>query len=119
MHNPHEKNLPTQTNKSSDKLLLVMEAMAQAGQPLRLQDVAAQCGMNASTTLRFLTALVRRNYAAQDIATGRYYLTLKLCALAQNVQDRFDLRGIATPFLNNVSHIFGESCNLATCPSCT
>lgn len=113
MHDPHSKSMPTQTNQSSDKLLNLLEVMTEQPEPLRLQDVSRLCDMNPSTALRFLTALQRRDYVAQDIDTGRYYLTFKLCYLAQNVSAFFDIRSLALPFMRSVAHIFGESCNLA------
>lgn len=113
MHDPQSKSMPTQTNHSSDKLLTLLEVMTEQPEPVRLQDIAKQCGMNASTALRFLTALQRRDYVAQDIDTGRYYLTFKICALAQNVTAYTNIRSIAQPFLRSVAHIFSESCNLA------
>jgi DNA-binding IclR family transcriptional regulator len=87
--------------------------MTEQSEPLRLLDIARLCGMNTSTTLRFLNALQRRKYMDQDLETGRYYLTFKLCLLAQNVSSFFDIRSVAKPFLRNVAHIFMESCNLA------
>ncbi|MDR1730490.1 MAG: IclR family transcriptional regulator [Synergistaceae bacterium] len=109
-----EKNLaPTHINQSSDKLLNLLEIMTEQPEPLRLQDLARICGMNASTALRFLNALQRRKYVEQEASTGRYYLTFKLCALAQNVNSFFDIRSVARPFLRNVTQIFSESCNLA------
>ena len=103
----------TRTNQSSDKLLSLLEILSEQSGPLRLQDIARLCGMNASTALRFLNALQRRNYVDQDEQSGRYYLTFKLCALAQNVKSFFDIRNVALPFLRNVAHVFSESCNLS------
>jgi DNA-binding IclR family transcriptional regulator len=104
---------PTQTNQSSDKLLRLLEILSEQAEPLRLQDIARLCGMNASTALRFLTALQQRRYVAQDAETARYYLTFKLCALAQNLTTSFDIRRVALPFLRDVAHAFAESCHLA------
>jgi DNA-binding IclR family transcriptional regulator len=87
--------------------------MTEQTEPLKLHDIAQLCGMNASTTLRFLNALQRRKYVDQDLDTGKYRLTFKLCAIAQNIGTFFDLRSIAMPFLRNVAHVFSESCNLA------
>lgn len=114
MRDPRSKFAPTQTNQSSDKLLRLLEIMTEQSEPLRLQDIARVTGMNSSTVLRFLTALQRRDYVAQDMDTGRYFLTFKICALAQNISTFFDIRNIAMPFMRNVSHLFSESCNLAT-----
>jgi DNA-binding IclR family transcriptional regulator len=113
MNASQDKLTPTQTNQSSDKLLNLLEVLSEQTEPLRLQDIARLCGMNASTTLRFLTALQQRRYVAQDAETARYYLTFKLCALAQNLTTFFDIRMAALPFLRNVAHAFAESCHLA------
>ncbi|MDR2527886.1 MAG: IclR family transcriptional regulator [Synergistaceae bacterium] len=105
--------LPAQVNQSSDKLLLLLEIMTQQSESLRLQDIARLCGMNVSTALRFIKALRNRQYVEQDADTGRYYLTFKLCALAQNVSTFFDMRSLVRPFLRSVAQTFSESCNLA------
>lgn len=58
------KNLPTQMNQSSDKLLNMLELLTEQPEPLRLRDISVFCGMNSSTALRFLTVLQRRGYIA-------------------------------------------------------
>jgi len=108
-----EKLVPAQTNQSSDKLLYLLEILSEQPEPIRLQDISRISGMNASTALRFIGALARRGYIAQDIDTGRYYLTLKLCGLGQNISANLSVRGVALPFMRKVAHAFGESCNLA------
>jgi len=108
-----KKTNATPPNQSSDKLLSVLEMMSEQSEPLRLQDVAAKCEMNTSTTLRFLSALQKRKYVAQDPDTGRYYITMKICALAHNVSAYNNFRSIALPFMRSVSNTFRESCNLA------
>ena len=108
-----EKLIPTQTNQSSDKLLSLIELLAEQPEPIRLQDIARLSGLNASTALRFISALSRRGYLAQDIDTGRYHLTFKLCGLAQSISSHLNVRVVALPFLRSVAHAFNESCNLA------
>ena len=107
------KIIPTQTNQSSDKLLSLIELLSEQSEPIRLQDISRLSNMNASTALRFLSALSRRGYVAQEESTGRYYLTLKLCNLTQNISSQFDLRTIALPFLRSIADEFNESCHLA------
>lgn len=104
---------PTQTNLSSEKLLSLMEVMSNLSEPARLQDLSKELCMNSSTVLRFLAALQRRGYVARDIDTGRYYLTFKLCGMAQSISSNMSIRNISLPFLRNVSRIFGESANLS------
>lgn len=113
MRNPQEKALPTQTNQSSDKLLRILELLAEQPEPLRLQDIAQLCSMNSSTVLRFITALQRRNYVAQEIDTGKYYLTFKLCALAERISANKTVRNVALPYLRKIAQECLESCNLA------
>jgi DNA-binding IclR family transcriptional regulator len=104
---------PTKTNFSSDKLLTLIEYMARQAEPMRLQDISRQMNMPASTVLRFLTALQNRDYAAQDIDTGRYLLTFKLCGLADSIRANQSLRTIGLPFLRSVATVFDESTNLS------
>lgn len=104
---------PTRTNLSSDKLLLLLEHMAQLKEPARLQDLAHQMGMPSSTTLRFLSALQNREYVARDIDTGRYFLTFKLCGLADSVRANQSLRNIGLPFLRSIGMAFDETAHLS------
>lgn len=108
-----QKTDPTQSNQSAEKLLVLIEAMSALSEPIRLQDLSAKVGMNASTLLRFLVPLQAHGYAVQDPETSRYQLTFKLCGLAHNIASRTDLRNIAFPVLRNVAHIFKESANLS------
>ena len=113
MTEPEKKNGSSQTNQSSEKLLNILEVLSQQCEPARLQDIADQCNLNSSTALRFITALQRKHYVAQDIDTGRYYCTLKICALAENVRSFLSIRNVAVPYMRNITHVFSESCNLS------
>lgn len=113
MQDPHKKSVPTQTNQSSDRLLTMIEVMVEQQEPLRLQDIARLCDTNPSTALRFITALQRKHYVAQDMDTGRYYLTFKFCAIGQSISSYTNIRTIALPFLRSTARIFKETCNLA------
>lgn len=103
----------TRPNQSSEKLLTVIEALSKQEEPVKLQDLAKQLSMNVSTVLRFLTALQNKGYAAQDTDTGRYYLTYKLCGIANRIVSHIDIRNLASPYLRSISQIFGESANLS------
>ena len=107
------KPLKTTANQSSDKLLYILETLVAQAEPLRLQEIAKLCDMNASTALRFLSALQKRGYVAQDMDTGRYYVTYKICALAESVSASSSVRTIALPFMRSMANLFNESCNLA------
>ncbi|MDR1535434.1 MAG: IclR family transcriptional regulator [Planctomycetota bacterium] len=104
---------PTQSNLSTEKLLSLLECMTNLEGPARLQDLARTLGMNASTLLRFLAPLQRRGYVFQEPESGRYSLTFRLCALADSLKSRLDLRNLAFPFLREAAKVFGESANLS------
>lgn len=104
---------PAQSNRSSDKLLSMLEVLSEQSEPLHLQGISQLCNVNPSTALRFLSSLRRRNYVAQTADTGKYYLTFKICSLAQSVHLFSDMRNVALPYLRNAAHLFSESCSLA------
>lgn len=103
----------TQPNQSGEKLLKIMEYLADQGQPSRVLDIANALHMNTSTALRFLLTLKSCGYVEQDPETSRYYLTFKICNLAGKVSASADIRNLARPYLVKLSRIFGESCCLA------
>ncbi len=113
MKDGKERLKPSQSNQSSEKLLNLVEAMSLLDEPVRLQDLAAKLGMNASTVLRFLNPLARMGYVDQNPDDSRYFLTFKICRIAGNVASRMSIRNIAYPVMRNVSHIFKESANLS------
>ncbi len=103
----------TRGNQSSEKLLNLLEYLVLQEEPRRLQDIAADLDMNASTALRFLMTLVHCGYARQDPASSRYAATMKICALASHLHPEEELRELAKPHMQELSAIFGESVCLA------
>lgn len=106
-----EKTTPA--NQSSEKLLTLIEVLSAQDRPIRLQDLAKLVNMNASTVLRFLTALQNKRYVSQTKDHGYYYMTHKLCAIANNITMQMDVRKFCTPYLRSISQIFEESANLS------
>jgi len=107
------KTKSTQSNQSTEKLLAIVELLAENGAPMRLLDISKMLGINSSTALRFLTSLIRCGYAAQDEETSKYYLTFKICSIANKVSAHINVRDIANPYMKELSQIFGESVCLA------
>ena len=94
-------------NQSSEMLLIIMEYFAEQSEPVRLLDVAKGTGMNTSTASRFLAALKSRGYITQEETSGRYYMTYKICCLANKVSSRIDIRQISLPYLKALSQTLG------------
>lgn len=103
----------TKANQSVEKVLNIIEILSKQNEPVRLHDLAQKLNMNASTTLRFLTTLQKKGYVAQQKESLRYYLTFKICSIANNVSQRVRMRDIAVTYLKGLSSIFLESVNLA------
>lgn len=103
----------TPSNQSSEKLLTVMEALSYEDTPVRLQDLSKKLSMNASTVLRFLSTLQSKGYVQQESGNGRYFLTYKICSMANRVIAHTSIRNISAPYLKTISQIFGETANLS------
>lgn len=103
----------TRPNQSGDKMLRIIEMMAQAGEALRVLDIAKALDLPSSTVLRYLLTLRKNGYVDQEPQSSRYYLTLKLCNIAAQISTRIDPRRIARPYLKSLSQLFGESACLA------
>ncbi len=100
-------------NQSVEKTLTIIEIMAQHKEKMRLQDIAAEAGLPASTALRLINTLLRCGYVAQDSSTLRYGLSLKLAHLGNMVSSHVDLRELSHPILMQLSKQCGESCSAA------
>ncbi len=59
--------------QSVERAFNILEALAQAGEPARFTDIAAQLGLNAHTTHNLIRTLFQRGYVCQ-LADGRYTL---------------------------------------------
>jgi DNA-binding IclR family transcriptional regulator len=101
------------SNQSVEKALALIESLAGQPEPVRLLDCAASVGLSQSTVLRLLATLQRQKYVIQDPSTKRYYLSMKICALAGQINLHFELKNVCAPFLSKLSKIFKESVNLS------
>lgn len=100
-------------NQSAEKLLVIMEYLSLQRDPVRLLDLSRELQINNSTALRFLTTLCDLGYAAKDKDTSRYYLTYKICGMANNIMERISLRDIAKPYIVQIFQLFDETVCLA------
>ncbi|HBV68436.1 MAG TPA: IclR family transcriptional regulator [Clostridiales bacterium] len=98
-------------NQSVEKVLQIIEAMAQSKESLRLQDIAQRVDMPASTALRFLNTLMQCGYARQDTENLRYSLTLKFMHIGSLVSSQISIRDVARPYLANLA----QKCNESVC----
>ena len=103
----------TKRNQSIAKALQIIEVMAAADGPMRLQDIGQTVRLPASTVLRFLKTLGDHNYVEQNPETLRYFLTLKFCSIAEQIKRQIRIRDVVHPHLVALSRKLGEATSLA------
>lgn len=104
---------PTKKNQSVAKLLQIIEVMASADGPMRLQDIGKTVHLPASTVLRFLKSLIDQDYVQQNPETLQYFLTFRLCLVADRVKQQLHFRDVVRAHLVAFSRKVGEAASLA------
>lgn len=92
-----------------EKALLLVEAMAQAGQPCGVTQLSRDLKLNKSTVYRLLDILCRHGYVRQDAAFKHYMLTTKLWELGVSVLQNLSVHSVAPPFLGAAAEETGET----------
>lgn len=77
----------------------VLEALAAAGKPIRLTELAKQLGEAKARIHRHLTTLRLVGLVDQDRSSEHYRLGWKLVDLGQSAAEQFEIRRLAEPFM--------------------
>ena len=96
--------------RSLAKGIQILELLSD-NEALTVTQVAKMMNINRAGSHRFLSTLKELGYADKD-NTSRYFLTPKVIELGMKVLDRFEIRKIAHPFLQELSTKFNETINL-------
>lgn len=91
----------------------VLEAMALAGGPLRVSDLARQLGEPKGRVHRHLVTLRQAGLVAQEEATERYHLTWRMFQIGQAAGEQFDLKRVADPAMHRLRDAVWQSVLLA------
>jgi DNA-binding IclR family transcriptional regulator len=97
-----------QLNFSTDKVLAILDYLANVNEPVRLQTLSADLNLNNSTASRFLKSLEKNGYVQQEEGTKRYWLTMKICTLSHRLLANNNIVFYAKPFLKRLSDTFKE-----------
>ncbi len=95
-------------NQSVEKTMRLVEIMARSGAPRKLQSIAQEANMPASTALRMLNTLLRLGYVNQDPETLKYSLSLKFSYLGELAAKQVSPTSLAHPLLFMLSRRTGE-----------
>jgi len=96
--------------QSVERVLDLLEAMADAGGATGLSDLAATSGLPLPTIHRLVRTLVDRGYVRQE-SSRRYTLGPRLIRLGETASRMVGMQ--ATPHLTRLVDLLGESANLA------
>ncbi|WP_439597099.1 IclR family transcriptional regulator [Falsiroseomonas sp.] len=91
----------------------VLEAMALAGGPLRVSDLARHLGEPKGRVHRHLVTLRLAGLVAQEETTERYHLTWRMFQIGQAAGEQFDLKRVAEPAMHRLRDAVGQSVLLA------
>jgi IclR family transcriptional regulator, KDG regulon repressor len=92
----------------------IIEALAAAGQPMRLTALASQLGEPKAKMHRHLSTLKHLGFVDQDAKTETYRLGLKLVYIGQSAVDQFDLRRLAEPYMSRLRDLTRQTVVLST-----
>lgn len=99
--------------QSVNRALDILEILGQQPQALRLQEIAARCGLNASTCHHLLNTLAYRGYVCRHDQERTYQLGAQLFELMKSHGGHFDLVSEALPEIRRLSLELKETIVLA------
>ena len=96
-----------------ERALLVLEVLADAAEPLGVNDIARRLDVSPSSASRLLGTLAAHGLVERVATTGRYRLGVRLLQLGTHVLQRLDVRTLARPLLEQVEQATGETATLS------
>ena len=87
----------------------IIEALAAAGQPMRLTALANHLGEPKARMHRHLSTLKYLGFVEQDAQTECYKLGSKLAHIGQAALEQFDLRRLAEPYMMKLRDLTGQT----------
>jgi DNA-binding IclR family transcriptional regulator len=100
------------TVQSVERVLNIIEALAEHGSPMNLGDLAEKVGLKPSTTHRLLNTLLVRGFVDQN-DDSRYKLSLKLFYIGNAAALATDIKAVAAPYMRELLDQCNETVNLA------
>jgi DNA-binding IclR family transcriptional regulator len=97
---------------SIEKACRILKAMTDPRNG-RLTDIAAYCGMEKSTAMRVLDALIREDMVIRDPASKRYKLGPEIARIGSCGQERFDWRAMGRASLMRLAGEFEDTAILS------
>jgi DNA-binding IclR family transcriptional regulator len=103
----------SKTVQAVERALALMDALADAGAPMAISELAQRVQFNISTVHRLLSTLISKDYVEQEAHSSRYKLGLKLFSMGKAALYTKDIQSIGRPFLEELVQRCNETANLA------
>ena len=99
--------------QSVERALLLIDILAREKQELSLTELSQQIGLPKSTTYGLLSTLRSYHYVEQSADTGKYDLGVRLFELGTLASQRWSVRDVAKPVMQELNLSLGEMVQLA------
>ncbi len=100
-------------SQSLERGLAILSTFRSAQPLLGVSDLSRQGGLSRSTTHRYVSTLAALGYLQQDVETKKYRLGPRVLDLGFSAINSMELRHIASPHLEQLSHATGHTVNMA------
>ena len=95
------------------KALEILEAFAEAGQPLGVTEISKKLNAHKSTVYRILQALSQKSYIHQDSVTEKYYLGFKILRMGAAILSQVSFRETGKETLKALAEETSQTVRLA------
>jgi DNA-binding IclR family transcriptional regulator len=102
----------TASARPGDRLIAIIESFLDAPRQ-SLSEVAAACGMDPSTTIRYLRQLSEHGWLERDEASRTYCLGARMVSIGHAARHARPLRARVLPHMRDLLVRFDETINLA------
>jgi IclR family transcriptional regulator, KDG regulon repressor len=99
--------------QSLGRAFAILEEVARHREGVGLADLSKRVALHNSTTFHLARTLVSLGYLRQEKETKRYRIGRPLFALAASALDEIEMVNVATPVLEDLSRVSGESSHFA------
>jgi DNA-binding IclR family transcriptional regulator len=99
--------------QSLGRAFAILEEVARHREGVGLADLSKRVALHNSTTFHLARTLVSLGYLRQEKESKRYRIGRPLFALAASALDEIEMVNVATPVLEDLSRVSGESSHFA------
>jgi DNA-binding IclR family transcriptional regulator len=85
-----------------EKGLMILEKLAKSEDLLRITDIHEQMGIPKTSVFMILSTLETMEYI-EKVDDNRYRLTMKLYSIGNEILAKYDIRGVARPFMEKLA----------------